>query len=236
MPAERYLFWCFAPIVTFFAAVSWTMPTHVLWPLPCWLGITILMAGTASEGAGKIAAFYRRNGRWLAGLTGVLFLVGLVHLAFLIPGIPQPSPMHGWPAVARRTAELRSELPRDSFVMALGPKYFVPSQLAFHLRAPLDVYGRSPLGRNDLQFNVWTDAASLQGRDAVILVQKGYESEAANDLPRAFLHLERAGDLVVPLRGGKPMEFQFYRGRGYRPPQGSPGSPKPQGGGSPRRP
>ena len=34
LPGERFLFWCFAPMMAFFAAVSWTMPTHVLWPLP----------------------------------------------------------------------------------------------------------------------------------------------------------------------------------------------------------
>jgi len=47
-PDERYLFWCFVPMMGFFAALSWRMPTHTLWPLPAWLGITVVMAGMSS--------------------------------------------------------------------------------------------------------------------------------------------------------------------------------------------
>src|SRR5204862_1914170 len=145
----------------------------------------------------------------------MLFLVASLHAALHLPGVPQFSPMHGWAQVARRTAELRAGLSPDSFVMGLGRKYFVPSQLAFHLRAPRDVYGRTPLGEHDLQFDFWTDARALQGRDAVVVVEKGYERQAETDLGRAFRSVERAGTLVVPLRGGKPPEFLFFLARGY---------------------
>ena len=68
-PEERYLFWCFAPMMAFFMAVSWTMPTHVLWPLPCWLGLTVVMAGMMAEGGDAIAFAYRRAAPWIAGIT-----------------------------------------------------------------------------------------------------------------------------------------------------------------------
>jgi dolichol-phosphate mannosyltransferase len=217
LPAERFLFWCFAPMMAFFAAVSWMMPTHVLWPLPCWLGVTVLMAGAAAQGAGKLASFYRKAAPWLAGVTAVLFIFASAHLAFLVPGIPQPSPVHGWDAVAARAAELRAGLPPDAFIVGLGRKYFVPSQLAFHLRAPSVVTGRTVLGQSDLQFDFWTDIHALAGRDALVVVEKGYEAEAEAQLPRAFRAVESAGTLTVPLRGGKPPVFLFYRARGYVP-------------------
>lgn len=214
-PVERYFFWCFAPMMGFFAALSWTMPIHILWPLPCWLGLTVMMAGMAAEGSGRIAAAYRGRAPWVAGVTAVLLLVASVHAAFFLPGVPQFAPMHGWDQVARRARELRAELPEGSFYLGLGRKYFVTSQLAFHLPAPFDVYGRTPLGERDLQFDYWTDLRKLEGRDAAIIVEAGHEDLAA--MGKAFRTVESAGELTVPLRGGKPLRFLLYRGRGYVP-------------------
>ena len=158
---------------------------------------------------------YRRASPWIAGFTASIFLFGSVHSAFLVPGIPQFSPMHGWDIVARRAKELRSELPEGSFYLGLGRKYFVASQLAFHLPAPFDVYGRTPLGERELQFDYWTDIKSLEGRDAAIIIEAGHEDPAA--LARAFRRVELVGHVTVPLRGGKPLRFHLYRGRGYVP-------------------
>jgi dolichol-phosphate mannosyltransferase len=214
-PEERYLFWCFAPMMAFFAAVSWTMPTHVLWPLPCWLGLTVLMAGMMSEGGETIAFAYRRAAPWIAGVMAMVAVLASIHGAFLLPKIPPPSPTHGWDVVAVRVRELRAELPEGNFVVGLGKKYFVASQLAFHLNAPFEVYGRPVLGQQELQYNFWTDPNALAGRDAAIVVEVGHEDAAV--LARSFRSVEAAGDLVVPLRGGKPLRFRLFRGRGYVP-------------------
>src|SRR5262249_32525547 len=116
---ERLLFWCFCPMMAFFAAVSWKIPTHVLWPLPCWLGVMVLMAGATTQGIGRIAEFYRRSAPWIAAGMATLFLGASLHLAVQLPGLPQPSPMHGWSEVARRTSELRNDLPPDSFILGI---------------------------------------------------------------------------------------------------------------------
>jgi hypothetical protein len=216
-PHDRFLFWCFAPMIGFFGALSWTMPTHVLWPLPSWLSVTVLMAGLAAEGGGKLADFYRRRASWVAGVTSALFLVGCAHLAFLLPGIPPPPWVHGWGAVAARTSELRAGLPAGSFVLGLGRKYFVASQLAFHLREPSAAYGWSPLGRPDLQFDYWTDVRALAGRDAVVVVEKGHAAEAAGLLTRAFRVVEPAGALPASSPKCKQPEFLFFLARGYVP-------------------
>jgi len=138
-----------------------------------------------------------------------------VHGAFLLPRIPPLSPTHGWDVVAARVREMRAELPPGSFVVGLGKKYFVASQLAFHLRAPDDVYGRPVLGQQELQFNFWTRPDEIAGRDAAIVVEAGHEDPAA--LARSFHSVESAGELVVPLRGGKPLCFRLFRGCGYIP-------------------
>lgn len=217
LPAERFLFWCFAPMMGFFAAVSWTMPTHVLWPLPCWLGVTVLMAGRVARGAGKIAAIYYRTAPLMGYVTAGLFILASAHLAYLVPGLPEPSPVHGWDVVVARVQELRKGLPADAFVIGLGRKYFVPSQLAFHLRAPSMVYGATVLGHSDLQFDFWTDVRSLAGRDAVVVVEKGHEVQAEAELSHAFRAVESAGTVVVQLHGGKPPVYLFYRATGYIP-------------------
>ncbi len=214
-PEERYLFWCFAPMTAFFGALSWTMPIHVLWPLPGWLGLTVLMSGMMAEGSGTVASAYRRAAPWIAGVMAAIVLLVSVHGAVLLPRIPPLSPTHGWDVVAARVRELRAELPPGNFVVGLGKKYYVASQLAFHLRSPDEVYGRPVLGQQELQYNFWTDPEALAGRDAAIVVEAGHEDRAA--LARSFRSVESAGELVVPLRGGKPLRFVLFRGRGYVP-------------------
>jgi dolichol-phosphate mannosyltransferase len=217
-PDERYLFWCFAPMMGFFAALSWRMPTHTLWPLPSWLGITVVMAGMIPEAADRVSKIAARGIPWIAGASLVLLFLINLHMAVFFPKIPMPSPIHGWSVVAARVKELRTELPAGHFVLGVGRKYTVPAMLAWHLRAPQDVYGETVLGESSNQFDFWTDLRKLDGRDAVILAEswKG-EQKSKERLAKSFRSLELAGDLVVPLPGGPPLKFTLYRGRGYIP-------------------
>jgi 4-amino-4-deoxy-L-arabinose transferase-like glycosyltransferase len=217
-PEEKYLFWCFAPMMAFFAAVSWRMPTHMLWPLPAWLGITVIMAGMISEAADRVSKFYARAGSWIAGASLVLLLFGLLHMAVFFPQIPMPSAIHGWPVVAERVKQLRAELPEGSFILGLGRKYNTTALLAWHLRAPFDVTGETPLGESSNQYDLWTDLKKLDGRDAAVLLETWRGSETQKKrLAKAFRSVEPAGDLVVPLPGGAPLRFTLYRARGYIP-------------------
>lgn len=217
-PEERYLFWSFVPMMGFFMALSWTMPIHVLWPLPSWLGLTVVMAGMMAEGKDSITGVYRRAAPWIVGFTAIVFLLASAHAAFQLPRIPQFSPMHGWEVVARRARELRATLPPGSFYVGLGKKYFVASQLAYHIPAPMDVYGRSPLGERELQFDYWTDVRRLSGHDAAVILERdGHEQEVEAQIRHAFTSVEPAGELLVPLRSGKPMKFLLFRAFGYIP-------------------
>jgi len=217
-PEEKYLFWCFAPMTAFFAALSWGMPTHTLWPLPAWLSLTVAMAGMIVGAEDRISRFYARAGTWIAGASlTLLFLVSL-HMAVFFPGVPMPSPIHGWELVTARVNEVRAELPQGSFVIGLGRKYTVPALLAWHLRAPFDVHGETVLGESSNQYDFWTEPAKLAGRDAAVLMESWRgEKKSRELLGKAFRSVESAGDLVVPLPGGAPLKFTLYRARGYIP-------------------
>lgn len=222
-PEERYLFWCFAPMFLFFFAVSWTMPTHVLWPLPCWLGVTVLMSGAMTQMKPALALKY---GRFLAGFSAFVLLLVSVHAAFQLPKIPQLSPMHGWDRVAEKVRQLRKSEAPDSFILGLGRKYFVASQLAFHLPAPHDVYGRTPLGEPDQQFDFWTDVKQLAGRDAIVVIEdfKG-DDELEARVRKCFKSVDLDSHLTLVTRWGKPLRYALYRARGYIP-QPLPVAPK----------
>jgi dolichol-phosphate mannosyltransferase len=217
-PDEKYLFWCFAPMAAFFAVLSWRMPTHTLWPLPAWLGITVAMAGMIPEAADRVSRIYARSAPWIAGVSLVLLFFVSLHMAAFLPKIPMPSPIHGWAPVAARVKELRAELPEGSFILGLGRKYTVTALLGWHLRAPFDVYGETPLGESSNQYDFWTDVKKLEGRDAAVLLESWRGEQRSKDLLRkAFRSVEPAGDLVVPLPGGAPLKFTLYRARGYIP-------------------
>jgi hypothetical protein len=222
-------------MVGFFAALSWRMPTHTLWPLPAWLGITVVMAGMIPEAADRVSKIYARCAPWIAGASLVLLFLIDLHMAVFFPKIPMPSPIHGWPIVAARVKELRAGLPPGHFVLGVGRKYTVPALLAWHLRAPQDVYGETVLGENSNQFDLWTDIRKLDGRDAVILAESWKGEQRSKDLlAKSFRTLETAEVLVVPLPGGAPLKFTLYRGRGYIPTplphratsSGTPGTPE----------
>lgn len=215
-PEERYLFWCWAPMFVFFFAVSWMEPTHILWPLPSWLGVTVLTAGLLSKAAPTKA---RRYGGFLAVFSALVLGLASIHAAFQIPKIPPLSPMHGWKLVAEKVRQLQRNEKPDTFILGLGPKYYVASQLAYHLQAPFNVLGRSPLGEEDQQFDFWCDPKALEGRDAIIVLEEFRgDDELEAKVRKVFRRVEPEGHLTVVLRGGKPMRFALYRGRGYVPP------------------
>jgi hypothetical protein len=165
-----------------------------------------------------VSRIYARCGSWIAGASLVLLFFASLHMAVFFPKIPMPSPIHGWPTVATRVKELRAELPEGNFAVGLGRKYTVTALLAWHLRAPHDVYGETILGESSNQFDFWTDVNKLAGRDAVILLESWRGEKRSRELlTKAFRSVEPAGELVVPLPGGAPLKFALFRARGYIP-------------------
>jgi hypothetical protein len=176
------------------------------------------MAGMIPEAADRVSKVYARIGGWIAGVSLVLLFLISIHMAFFIPRIPMPSPIHGWDLVAARVKELRATVPEGSFILGLGRKYTTTALLAWHLRAPFDVYGETVLGESSNQYDFWTDVKKLEGRDAAVLMESWRgEQKSRKLLEKAFRSVEPAGDLVVPLPGGEPLRFTLWRARGYIP-------------------
>jgi hypothetical protein len=219
---ERFLLWSVLPTAGFFLFVSLWRSTNYLWALPGYLGLVVAMAGTLARGEGKVASFYVRHWRPLAGILGGLAAAALVHVAFFLPLAPPIRELYGWKEAALRARELRASLPEGSFYLGLGRKYVCTSQLAFHLREPEGVFGCTLIGRRGLQYDLWTHPESLEGRDAVLVLGDLFRSgELLGDAKKHFQSLEPAGRLDIPLGRhpflpAAPMVFSIYHARGYR--------------------
>lgn len=217
--SQRFLFWSFAPMVAFFFAVSWSRMVHLMWPLPAYLGLSVVMAGAK----GRVADFYARRRGWLIGTAAAVFVLGVFHMAYFLPGLSPIQGLYGWDEAAARAKELRAGMPEGTFYLGLGRKYVCASQLAYKLRAPYDVHGKHLVGDEGLQYEYWGDPKALAGRDAVVVIEG---SDRADGLIRAsrdrFTSLEAAGELVIPVGRHPfveepPLKFLFFKARGYKP-------------------
>jgi len=221
---ERFLFWSFAPIVVFFFVLSFARPIHLMWPLPGYLGLTVLMAGTLVEGEGRVARFFVARRGWLVGISAAALLAAALHLAVFIPFLSPYQGLYGWDAVARRAKEIRSGMREGTFYLGLGRKYDVPSQLAFHLRAPYEVHAKNLLGLEGLQYDFWSDPRALAGRDAVVVLKEGdRERSLRRSLLKCFQSIDKVAVVQVPigrrtLLETPPLTFHLLCARGYRPP------------------
>ena len=218
--SHRFYFWSFVPMVAFFFAVAWVRMVHLMWPLPAYLGLAVVMAGAT----GRVAEFYARRRAWLIGTFAAVFVGGVLHMTLFLPWISPIHDLYGWDAAAARAKEIRAEMAEGSFYLGLGRKYVCASQLAYRLRAPFEVHGKHLVGDEGLQYRFWADPASLAGRDAVVVIEG---ADRADGLRRAtaghFASLEPAGELEVrvgrrTLLEEPPVKFLFFKARGYKPP------------------
>jgi 4-amino-4-deoxy-L-arabinose transferase-like glycosyltransferase len=218
---DRYLLWSAAPLLAFFFLVSWKRPVHLMWPMPAYVGLTILMARSLAEGEGAVASFYRRRRAWLIGFSVAALLGAGLHAAFFLPGLSPFPGLYGWEAAAGRARELKTSMPENSFMVGLGRKYTCASQLAFHLQAPFDVHGKNVVGLEGLQYDLWSDLSSLEGKDAVVVLEDGDRSSSTLALLRRhFREVEEAGRIDLSLGRAtllraRPLSFLFFRARGY---------------------
>jgi len=224
-PEEQFCRALLLPMVLVFWAISFFRPSHVLWPMAAYFGVIVVMAGVVAEEAGSIARFYGRYRTGFIALSGVGLLAFGIHLAWFLPWFSPIQGPYGWQEVAARANGVRAGLPETSFYLAIGRKYTVASQLAYHLNRPHDVHGANLVGEPALQYGYWCKPADVAGRDAVVVVEdlEGRLEESLARVRPCFNSLDPAGTVTVPvgrstLRPTPPLVFQLYVGRGYRPP------------------
>lgn len=222
-PEARFLVACFAPLFGFFLLVSLGRSNHLLWPVPAFLPIVVLMAGAVAEARERMAAAYARHAPRLLVAGALALLLGGVHASGFLPGVSPFHGLYGWGRVAARARELRAGLGDGAFYVGLGRKYTVPSQLAFQLGSPDAVHGKNVIGLLGLQFDYWADLETLRGRDAVVVLDpKNRAEEYLARLRNRFEAVEDAGTIEMAVGRSTllklpPLRFSFYIARGYRP-------------------
>lgn len=223
-PEERFFRSCFLPIFLLFWIVSFSRPAHILWPLPGYLGIAIVMAGVAAEGTGKIARIYGRARNGLVALSLAVLIGAGIHLTWFLPWLSPLQGPYGWKEVAAKAKEIRSTLPASAFYLGMGRKYTCTSQLAYQLNLPYEVHGDNLVGAKALQYTYWADPPALAGRDAVVVIESRSRARRYEPIVRDhFETLEKVGEVIVPVGRSpvypaEPLTFLLYRARGYRPP------------------
>jgi dolichol-phosphate mannosyltransferase len=221
-PEDRLLLCLSLPMLAFFLAVGFVRSTHVFWPLPGWIGLTILCGGTLARNGGRIAGLYREHWRTLTAISIVALGVGMAHAVRPLLGISPLRSVYHWDEIARRASALRSPLPEGSFYLGVGRRYLCAAQLAFHLNAPDQVHAKNLLGEDGLQFTYWADSETLRGKDAVVVAEADWSPRLLEILKERFRQVEEVPEPVVVLRpehprGLKEESYHFYIGHGYRP-------------------
>ena len=208
-PEDVFLLCLSLPMLLFFFVVGWTRATHVLWPFPAWLALTVLMGDALARGPGLVAAGYRARWMWVLGISVAALAVASVHLVRPVPGVKPLRELTDWDEIAAEARRLRTSLPSDSFYVGVGRRYSCAAQLAYHLNAPELVHAKNLLGEDGLGFAYWDRPDRLLGKDAVVVSESDWSPNLEACLGRSFRHVERA-----PGRG----RYAFFIARDYAPP------------------
>jgi hypothetical protein len=117
---ERFLFWLFLPMIAFFWAFGFTPSYHVLWALPAYLSLTVLMAGAVVRQETFVAKWYRRGIKGIVAVAACVLVLGVTHAAWVIPGISPLRETYGWEEIAARAKAERDMLLASRVALAPG--------------------------------------------------------------------------------------------------------------------
>jgi len=214
---DRYLLWCAAPTILFFFALSPTRGIPANWTIPAYLALTVGMAAVAATPEGRVTRAYAARPRSLLVLMTVVYVVGATAVAMFARRL-QPD-FYAWDAVCREARSRREGMPENTFYLGLGRTFVDASQLAFHLRAPDEVYAKNLLGDEGMQYDFWVNPGDLAGRDAVVVMEvEERDPDRWQDVVRHFRSVEPPFELRVPVPFGKDLRFYIARARHYLPP------------------
>src|SRR5438034_2727 len=84
---DHFLLWLFLPMIGFFWLFGFTPSYHVLWALPAYLSLTVLMAGAVVGGQTMVARLYRDRIKWIGAAAACVLVLSVSHAAWVLPGI-----------------------------------------------------------------------------------------------------------------------------------------------------
>jgi len=218
---ERYLLWCTAVTFLAFLVQSTLHGVGSNWPMPAYLALTVGMAGAVTLGEGPAARFYARRGRLLVVVMAIVYVVGPPLAVAQVGRMRRVQPdLYAWDDVCREAKRLRAGMPERTFYLGLGRTFVAASQLAFHLRTADPVYAKNLLGDEGMQYDYWVDPASLEGWDAVVVMEeKDFDKGRWEDVRRHFRAVEPPRELRVPVPfHGEDLRFYLARAEHYLPP------------------
>jgi dolichol-phosphate mannosyltransferase len=213
---DRYLLWCAVPTILFFLALSPTRGIPANWTIPAYLALTVGMAVVAATPEGRVTRAYAARPRRLLILMTIVYAVGATGVAMFARRL-QPD-FYAWDAVCREARSRREGMPESTFYLGLGRTFVDASQLAFHLKAPDEVYAKNLLGDEGMQYDFWVNPRDLEGRDAVVVMEEKDYDRRWQDVQRRFRSVEPPFELRVPVPFGKDIRFYIARAEGYIPP------------------
>jgi len=109
-PQERFLLWLFLPMIGFFWMFGFTPSYHVLWALPAYLSLTVLMAGAVVGGETLVARLYRDRIKWIGVAAGCVLVGCVIHAVWVLPGISPLRETYGWDQIAARAKAERTAM------------------------------------------------------------------------------------------------------------------------------
>jgi hypothetical protein len=209
-------------MASFFFVLGWTPSWHLLWSLPAYAGLTVALGGLIAGLSDRVSLFYRSHWRGVVVIQASIVLFAVIHAVCVVPGLPFLRETYGWDEAANLARSVYSSLPRGSFFLAsAGRPYPAPSQLAFHLGKPSQVYGQNLVGRQALQYRFWARPDELAGKDAVVVVEGSNSPGIAQAaLVPYFQMVEPPIRLRVPagkFGSSAKAEFAIFVAHGYCP-------------------
>src|SRR5436309_11280413 len=97
-------------MIVLFWMFGFTPSYHVLWALPAYLSLMVLMAGAVVGGETVVARLYRDRIKWIGAAAGCMLVGCVSHAAWVLPGISPLRETYGWDQIAARAKAEREIL------------------------------------------------------------------------------------------------------------------------------
>lgn len=208
-----YLVWASLPFLTLIVLVSIKRFVNINWPLPGYLGSTLLIAYFLVQGWPGTRRVAIALGLFGVTLSYLPWLVALVPLGAFNP----VDTFSGWRQVGEQIEAERSRMPRPEKTFYVGTGYEATSHLAYATRRPHHTLAQNALGlAKAVSYLYWEDPREFAGWDALVVADPRHPV-SDEVLSQRFVRFEEAPVVEID-RGGQPLRrLRLYRGYGFIP-------------------